>query len=509
MMKKRFLLGLLMMAGVMAFIVTGSSRELTQAADANDQILVWNAPAVAPGQQAAEEVGDLVYIDGTGQTTVLTEVLAQSSRVEACGPNAISPDGRHLALYMGTSGGVVSSLYLSTDGAEPVLVSDAFQPVACEGGNGILNFSEDSSRMVFIAYERQFQVEFADGILHIISTDDYSELLASRNATAFDQNDDGVVFASFFTNDRQEADEVAVTWWDGNIDRELVAMLAEDGCKYLSANVRLAPDGMIWLALAERCGSGPNTVHAYRINPADRSMELMFSEEAGGAYAAFAQTNSIFFSGDGSMVFYTVPDGFTNATASLHAYSMADGTTTIVMRQQVVVAAVDPPPNAPLTISPDHNWVALVVTSPNGRENTLRLISLVDPTAAAIETPAGGQGDTVRYMAFTRDSSKLVYVAGGNDNSLLMVDLTSSAPSPLRVRRGNYSQWATLSPDGTEIAILEFQIQPDDVRGPDYLNLQIVNLDTSEVTTIFEGGEVVDGEVTNAQFAAPIHWRRP
>ncbi len=499
--KTLIILGLFVLASSFTF---GAQARV----DENDQILTWNAPAVEPQQHAADNVGELTFINGAGAITKLADGLAQSSRIEACGPNALSPDGRHLALYMGTEGGIVSSLYLITDGNEPVLVDDAFQPVSCMGGNGILSFSPDSSRLVYIRYERNFAVEFADGILQVIDPNDFSELFSSRNTVAFEQNADGVAFVNFFTNDRGEADEAALTWWNGDVDRELTAHLAEENCKYVSAHVSIAPDGMIWLSLAGRCPGESTMMRVYRVNPADRSEEMLFEVESGGLFSTTSQTNSLHFSPDGNTVLYTVPDGITTSTASLHAYDVATGNSTVLVRQSAVVPSMQLPANAPLTISPDGAWMAVAVTSVNQADNSLRVYNVNDPSQV-VEFEAGGSGDVISWMQFTPDSRRLVFVAGGpggKDNSLQFLDLGTDRP--LRIRRGTYSRWATLSPNGAEVAIAEYQIQEEGVRGPDYLNLVVVGVDSSETTTLFTGGEVVDDEVTNVQFAVPLHWFR-
>ena len=477
--------------------------------DENDQLLVWTAPAHVPGLQSVEQVGELGYTNSTGSFAKVADVLAQSHRVETCGYNGVSPDGRHTAIFQGIDGGVTASLYVITDAGEPVLINDAFQRVGCYGGNGILSFSPDSSRMAYIRYERQFTVDFADGSLHVLNTSDWSEIFTSRNATAFDQSADGIVFATFFTNDREEADEVAVTWWDGNVDRELMGLIAEEDCRYLNAHVEIAPDGHIWVGLATRC-SGTTNLEMYRINPEDRSHELLFTTESGGAYSTSAATNSIYFSTDGSVVYYTVPDGVTSSTASLNSYDVASGSNSVVIREQMVVQSLGDTANAGAAVSPDGKWLATAVTSRNLVDNSLHLINLADPTADILRIQAGGEGDTISYMGYTRDSSALVYVSGGDDgkdNSLFRLNL-GDAPSEERIRRGVYTRWATLNPAGNEIAILEHQVQDETIRGPDYVNLVVVNLDTSEFTTLFEGGEIIDDEVQNLQFAAPITWYR-
>lgn len=510
---------ILLIVGMLAFTLVplgfAEDQPITSNAtrvDENTQILIWNAPAIEPGRQSADNVGSLAYINGNGDISNLADVLPQSGRVEPCGPNALSPDGRHLALYQGNVGGVVSSLYLITDGAAPVLVNDQFQPLSCVGGNGVLNFSPDSSYMTFIEYERDFNIGFADGTLRIVNTADLSELFSLDTVVAFEQSPDGVAFVRFFRNDRDEADEVAIIFWDGNIDRELTSFFVEDeSCQYRDASITTAPDGLLWLGLVERC-NGENTLLVYRINPLDRNTELIFSANAGrAAFANVAQSNNLWFSTDGNTVLYTIPDGFTFETVSLNAYDISQGESRTLIDQQMVVGGVSGQSgnNDFSRVAPDGRYLITLVTNPAGNDNEMRLFDLTDITKEPVVIPAGGSGDIIPYIDFTRDGSRMVYVAGGDENSLFFLDLNAENPSPIRVRRGRFSRFATISPAGNEVAILENFLPDENLRGPErFTNLVSINLDTSEVTPLYQGATVTETDVEDVSFAAPLFWFR-
>ena len=53
---------------------------------------------------------------------------------------------------------------------------------------------------------------------------------------------------------------------------------------------------------------------------------------------------------------------------------------------------------------------------------------------------------------------------------------------------------------------MDYQVVEDE-REPPFLNLVEINIDTSETVLLFEGADVVDGEVTNQRFAMPLSWR--
>ena len=83
-------------------------------------------------------------------------------------------------------------------------------------GNGTFQYAPGSNRFGYISYEGDAaKSEFADGFLHIINSSDFTELYKYENVTAFDITDSGAAFVSFFTNDKNEADEAAVIWWNG------------------------------------------------------------------------------------------------------------------------------------------------------------------------------------------------------------------------------------------------------------------------------------------------------
>jgi hypothetical protein len=153
--------------------------------------------------------------------------------------------------------------------------------------------------------------------------------------------------------------------------------------------------------------------------------------------------------------------------------------------------------------------LAFVVTSPNN-DNMLNVLDLSDPTTPPIAVSAGSRNDVISDMAFSANSERLIFIAGSPDtgrnadNSLIAIELSSG--SDFRVKRGRFAPGLAVSPDGTEVVAMDFQVLEDE-RQPPYLNLVEINVDTSETTLLFEGAEIVDGEVTNQQFALPLSWR--
>ncbi len=474
-----------------------------------DQLLVWTAPAVLPDTQAANATGDIALVDSAGNIVPVIKVPDGANRVIACGSQAQSPDGRHFAFFMGLDSAQGGQLYLMTDGGTPTPVADV-QYLACRGGNGRFTFSPDSSRFAYIAYEADArESDFSDGTLRVGNTSDYSVIFEERSVVSFDMTDAGVGYLQFFTNDRNEADEAAIAFWDGTSAREITAFTVAEGCRYTSGYIKVAPTGHLWVIVRELCRDR-NEWQLYDVNPDDRSVLVVQKEEPRGASVSYAETNNLIFSPDGATVFYTLPDGVGANSVTLYAAPVNDfAASKVVIEKGARFGNYSGSLNANPVISPDKNWLAVV--SDDGNSNyKLHIVNLANADAAPLEVEAGSRGDSITFMQFTPDSSRLIYTAGGvngADNSLFAMELSSG--SAFRIQRGNYAGWGAVSPAGDEVAILNYQIQEEGIRGPDFLNLEIINIDSGETTTLLTGGEVIDGEVQNTKFFAPFLWLKP
>jgi hypothetical protein len=476
-------------------------------ADANDKLLVWAGNGAAPGEHSASSPGTLSFMDGTGATTQIMEIPPQTSRVELCGNSAISADGSKVAMYIGLDAG---SLYLMKGTDAPAKVVDV-QSLTCAGG-GTFQFSPDGNRMGYISYEADAaQSEFADGHLHIAKTDDLSEIHNVENVTAFDLTNDGAAYVSFFTNDKNEADEAAVLWWNGNSEVEVATLQpTSEDCKFTSAQVAVGSDNKFILILGHRCKKGDtrSAWQLYSVDPSARAATLAATDFQAGSFAAFARSNQIYLSPDGSHAFFTVPDGITANTVGIKSVGISDMSLTDVIDKQVIMPTVNGAANAFPQVSPDGKWLAVVVTTPNN-ENTLNVYNLSDTAAAPITLEAGSRGDTVSSMAFTANSQRLIVVAGGDksaNNALIGIDLSSG--NNFRISRGRYAPAMALSPDGTQVALLDWII-PEDPKEPAYTETVIINIDNSEKATLYTGAEFgADGKITKETFIAPLIWKR-
>ncbi len=466
-------------------------------------LLVWVAKGAAPGKQTASEPGQLAYVSANGAADTVLELPKGTSHVQSCGDTPMSPDGKLYAFYVGQDAG---SLYVMRGSdKQPAKIGD-IQPLSCLG-NGTFQYAPGSNRFGYISYEGDAaKSEFADGFLHIINSSDFTELYKYENVTAFDITDSGAAFVSFFTNDKNEADEAAVIWWNGTSQQEVATLKpATEDCKFTSASVTVLPDGKLMLVLGHRCKKGDTTTNwqLYSVNPNDKSATLAANASLKGAFAAYTRSNGIFLSPDGKQALFTVPDGITANTVGMKRVNLSDLSIADVIDKEVVTPTLNGNANAYPRVSSDGKWLAAVITTPNAA-NSVYIWSLTDPSVAPIMLSAGSKGDTVSSMEFTPDSSKLIAVMGGDNkanNSLVSIEVASGRDS--RVTRGHFDKGLTISADGSQAALLDWQI-PEDTKQQPYLNLVSVNLNDSSTATLYTGADIVDGKTTNQRYAFPM-----
>ncbi len=476
------------------------------AAGTNDQLLVWIGNGAAPGQHSAANPGQLAFMDGTGVANPLMDIPAQTIYVKPCGDKPSSSDGNLFAFFVGTDTG---KLYLKKGADAPTAVADV-NALACLG-NGTFQFSPDGARMAYISYEPDaIKSEFADGYLHVLNMGSMSEDFKYENVSSFAINNNGIALVSLFTNDKNEADEAAVIWWNGSGQKEVATLSpTSEDCKFTSAAINVLPDGKFLLVMGHRCKKGDTRTswQLYSVDPESRSATLAASDFQAGQFASFARSNTIFVSPDGARAYFTVPDGITASTVGLKMVNVADLSLSDVLDKQGVAATYSGGANAFPRVSPDGKWLAMVVTSPNN-ENQVNIWNMTDPSVAPIVLKAGSKGDTVSNMEFTPDSRRLLVVAGGDnaaDNSLIAIEVASG--NDFRVARGKFGRGLTISPDGSEVAILNWETL-EDPKEPPYATTVIIGVDSSDVATIYKGADIVDGKVTNQTFAFPMAWRK-
>lgn len=475
-----------------------------------DRLLVWKAPGLAPGDHGATQTGQIGFFGEDGTFEPLIDVPEQTSRVLPCGNGALSRDGRHFAFFVGQD---VGSLYMLTDTKNLVEVSNDQHAYGCTG-NGTFQFSPNSQRfgIVDLAQTPRDDNFPPLGRLYVANVDDPLNGVEFGNVTAFTLQDDMLAYVGLFVNNKGEAVEAGIITYDGNVDREVATLFADEGCRFSSASIAPASGGRYVVVAGHTCIEGRVITNwqFYIIDPAERSATQVGSDEQPSSFFWFTRANSLFPTPNGETVLFTVPDGFASHSVAIAAMNLADPTPQIIVPNYAQMprfnrtqpyAAV----NHASLLSPDGRWLAVVTNDPNN-DATLKVIDLERLDLPPIEVSAGARGDVISEMFFTPDSSRLLFVTGltgGGNNSLVALDLNSA--SDFRVRRGAF--WlGAVSPDGRRVAIDEWQTTE---RGDRFLNLVIVDVESSAHTTIFEGARINDeGRLEDVNFVYPLAWLR-
>jgi hypothetical protein len=529
----------LTLVGVVAAIPEGSA------------VLVWTVQgAAAPGTQGASTPGQIGLMDGTGAITPLLDLPAGTSYVQPCTESATSPDGRHFVFYVGKESGDddQGEVYLVTGQNAPVsirnLATDPLLRTVCLG-NGTVQYSPDSSKLGYIAFEPGSGTDdFADGFLKIYDIATGNFVFTRESVTAFDVIANQVAFVNIFTNENGEADEIAVQIWDEarGADAEVASLRpdafeAPEGriptrCKYESASVNYLADGRLSVIVGQSCFGGPaaevNTSWIlYIVDITDlsnistsRVAEARILDGSTGGYQAFARTNGQFNTPDGGGLLFSVPDAITANTASLVYMPLDTLEPRLLVENQMVFPGTTSTNNAIPQLSLDGRWLAAVQTSVNNEARLLvyDMNMVNDPSYQPYQFIPPSAGDKIQAIEFTQDSSRVYIIIGGDEggaqggeNAITGINLADG--SSFNVERGRFSEALVVSPDGSELVVHDYK-RLEDPTQPVYMNTLSITLDGpfSEIVELFVGADILpDGTIDedNMRFAAPLAWRAP
>lgn len=480
-------------------------------AQGGDHILVWMGPGNAAGQPTGGEATQLAFIFPSGEVQPVMEVPANTGRVIACGKRPTAQDGRYFAFYVGNDRG---ELYIMQDANTITPIDSDAHVLACEGGNGLFQFSPDGNRFGYIDYSGTPGGDSfpAEGFLRIGESSSGEVTVDFDGITGFTLTDSAAYFVAFFDNTDGEATEAAVFVWDGNVDREIATLFADEDCRFTNASVSPVRDNQIAVMMGHTCQRANVTEwRMFIVDAGNRQASLAMQDSPPSNYFWYGGANNIFTSPDGAMMFFTVPDGLAANSVSVSRASVGDSQPAVVIQNGVVTRRFGNTSysegNHPLVVSPNGRWLAMVSNTPNN-DATLYVIDLQSPDLPPITRAAGDRGDVIRDMLFTPDSNRLLYVAGvanAGNNSVVALDL--ELDSDFRVRRGRFGDGA-VSPDGRFMAVQEWII-PDDDRDQPYLSLVTIEIDSSTPATLFVGATInEEGRTTDQQFIYPLAWLR-
>lgn len=480
--------------------VTAQTAEVTDAptAEATPAPLMGDGILTFINPNTANTSASIALISLDGMTTILVNsALPANARAAVCGDHAESPDGRVIAFYAG--GQESGSLYLMY-GTQPPVEVDQIEYLACVLGT--VTFSADGSRFAYLDYPTgASRNAYAAGTLRVIETATRASVLTVDNVVSFDLLAEGAISISLYTNADGEADEAAINLWDGTSEREIATLLpTAENCRFASAEIKQSPAGVNVLVMGQRCDGAPEMEWQFYTLASDGSITLVRSDGQPGDYVAYARNNNVFFSPDGNVTYFTVPDGVTANTVAIAAVDMTAMTVDVAVERQAVFPTFRGAPNAEPRFSRDGGWLGFTLTSPNN-DNLVYALDLANRANPPILISAGARGDTISALAFTPDSQRLVYTAGaadGGDNSIFLLDLATGTET--RVRRGTFGNTIVIEPSGERAAVNEILRVDQAGVTENYRALRIINLVTNTETTLLDRtSERID--------ATPLAWR--
>lgn len=474
-------------------------------------LLVWLAEGPEPERKDATLGSQLAAVFPNGVLTTLLEFDNTVIGVNRCSVLPVSPDGRRFAFFAhqpsaGIDGG---TLYQMTDFGAPVTVGTIHRAACALNG---FAYSPNSTEMAYINYQDvRDDSEFINGTLTVRNVDDMQELVKIERSSALTWNGSELIVLQFFTNADGQADEAVISLWDGTSTRELTSVLAAQNCRFAGGQVTTAGPDKIVMVMGERCrgGDGRTRWQFYVVDRATGSAALALSSpQEGGAFVS-TQTYNVIGVNDGSTVLFSAADGVSRDTASVYNVDMTTlAPPTSPISRAGVFRRYTPlryslGEIAPAIVSPNRQFWAIVTALPDKSE--LVVIDFAD-LSAPIRIPLQRTSDSVRAMAFTPDSSGLIYVAGdkgGADNAVFRLDLASGVEQ--RLTRGQFGTAMAVRTDGAA-ALLQYH-RTEEVQSKSYVDLVLVNPDGSQQDLL--GGVVLDeaGFLKTVRFAVPLTWR--
>lgn len=482
----------------------------------NGHILVWVGAGPSAEQRTPSTSGQVAYLNGDGSLRTLINLAPNVAGVTRCGNQATSPDGRYFTFFVSApqAGADSGTLYQVNGTGEPQRVLD-IEGLTC-AGNGALRYAPNSQRFAFIDYEPVSErAEFAVGTLRLFDAGNLREGVRFDNVTAFDLRDELLAHLSLFTNTRGDADEAAVMVWRGSDTAdEITALYAEQNCRFTSGQIAIVSETQLAAVMGQRCASGDTRTRwqFYTIDTANRTATLALADYQAGGYSPYTRTNNLISTGDSSTLLFTPADGLTRNTTAMIAVDMDNlSADNVIVRSGAVMPAWTPfrfalPTNAAPAFSLDGRWLALVLST--GTSASIGLIDLQAPAQIPVQIPLPDGGDSVSYLEFSLDSTKLYYVArgrGGADNSVFRVDM--STLNEERVQRGNFGA-GVVAPDSLGAAVVQYR-QTEGARVMSYVDLVYVKDDRTAPVTLYKG-LITDASSrpSGANFISPLSWRK-
>jgi Tol biopolymer transport system component len=464
-----------------------------RAIDDDDRVLVWEAPGLQAS--AATDPGRIAYLDGGGRMETAIVLDGNIDMVMPCTERATSPGERYAVFYAGNP--VEGTLYLVRGDDEPVEVATVAERSCI--GMGSFRWSPDGDSFAYIDYQRNLQgPDFPSGtLLRYDASDISTPSFSADDVAAFDIRDDATAYV-------EALDDHVLVHAD---DTEVIQIFTDRAnCRFRSAALSYLTPETLALALGQSCRG--NTWALYLIDIERRSANRVLISETGAnggaSFQANAQTLALFPATRGSTLAVTYAEGVLgNYSALGQVIDLRDVQPGDPFIQNAVMPRQPRQSDTAVpAISDDRRWMAFV-QQPFSGTATLHIMDLASQSTV-YTIDAGAEGATIVSMAFTQNSNRLIYLAGGidgDDNVLHSVNLGSGEST--RIVRGTFQPPLVAAPAGDEVLVQSWQ-EEDDIR---FLTLDVVDVGAGTVETLVNRTQIVDGEIEDRLFVQPLFWR--
>ncbi|GAB4515974.1 MAG: hypothetical protein OHK0046_20360 [Anaerolineae bacterium] len=470
-------------------------------------LLAWVGDGVVAGQHRADAPGQLVMINARGELEPVLELPTNTIRVHACSEQATSPDGRTFTFFVGAA--ERGTLYQMVNADAPQVIAEV-DALTCLGA-GTFQYEPDNDRFGYIDFASgAASAKFPAGTLNIRNTRDRQVQQTVDNVVSFDFGESVVAIMSFFANERGEATQAAIFRWRSGTPQEVTTLFPESGCQFQGGQVATVTDNSFVALTLQGCANGQRTWQLYTVNAEDETSNQMLSGSApnGISISSGSRIAYLNVSPNAQAAYLTYPNGNALNLTNLERVNLSAPQDDDPIVQNAVMprfatsvnAVYNPRDNAAPVLSLDGRWLAVVSNDANNRA-VLHVLDLNNLTGGPRSINAPNAGDTISALAFSRDSARLFFVMGGNNrnnNELFQLELETVLDE--RIIRGRYANQMVVSPDGRYVALPEWQ--------PEYLNLVVVDVESGQAGTLFEGARIEDGRVRDQRFVYPLAWRR-
>lgn len=494
--------GILFFTVLFGLLITASAQQ------SQGRLLVWVGQGVSAEMRTGSTPSQVAYLNADGTLETLVELDGSFIGAAPCGDTATSPDNQHFMFYVNAPGGSVdaATLYQITGDSAPVQVATTTARTCA--GSGTLQYSPNSTRFGFIDYPGNLRTEYTLGTLQIFQVSNFENPVTESNVAAFHLVDNAAVWVNFFTNNQGEVNQAVITRLEGTARTEMMRLTPDVTCRFTSAQISPILEGQYAVVMGQRCQEvGGTQWQFYLINPTADLATLIVSDTAGGPFAPAASTNLLLPALNNAQVWFTVPDGLIPRTtrvllSDLHPLTEAQ---TVVQEGAVMplytASDFTVNENAVPVFSADRRYWAMVVSS-NRDTPSIAVIDRQNPSSPPVTIAADNRQDSIPFVGFSPDNSRLYYVTGASasrgGNVLYQANVTTGEKQV--VSRGRYST-GVVTPNGVVLTAWDAT-----ARDPFTRLVSIAPDGTS--TTLYEDYEAAaDGNITRQMFVYPMAWR--